>query len=282
MALDPAEYHALLRLLDSKRFDNPQVFDVIRDRVSSIREVAREIRTAVEEEKEFSDEVVERGRAIVADELQDQDNFGRFVNLPTSDPERSEQAQSVVNMLRQRHGLADYVVRKRRGPVGGLPQRKPQEIALETTGLQTLLSDIAESVVLDMVSSFEDQRYRNLTMWSLLLALCATPGALMEIVKGVSPVLVEQLGPHIAEVLGAPHDKDGLPTGDARLRWLVGIARKYSTEKLLIFVFIILPSLIIFTKFDKSSERGRFIPIPKSESTMILANDNCSYNCSSK
>ncbi|MED5465691.1 MAG: SNF2-related protein [Myxococcota bacterium] len=236
MALDPAEYHALLRLLDPKRFDEPKAFEVIRSRVTSIREVAQQLRLAIDQSKPFSPELVERALEVLADDPEDQARFKVFAAHAPGAPEREVEAEDVITSLRQRHGLADYVVRNRRGPVGGLPQRLPRVEGLEPTELQSVLIDIGESVVIEMVSGISDPMERNRTMGRLLRALWATPGALMEIVRSVSPVLVEQLAPHIEQVLRAPLDDQGLPTGDSRLRWLVETIRRHPDEKLLVFV----------------------------------------------
>lgn len=236
MALDPAEYHALLRLLDPKRFDAPEAFGVIRQRVSAIRAVAQELQLSVAEGQPFSPDLVTRVLEVLADDPEDQAAFRKFAELTPGTSERVIEAEEMITVLRQRHGIADYVIRNRRGPVGGLPQRLPQTVGLEPTELQSVLMDIGETVVLEMVSGIDDPEERNRTMGRLLRALWATPGALKDIVKSISPMLAEQLGPHIEQVLCAPLDEAGLPTGDSRLRWLMETLRAHPGEKLLVFV----------------------------------------------
>jgi hypothetical protein len=237
MALDPAEYHALLRLLDPTRFDDPASFETVRYRVSVIREVARCIGVGLAEGRPLGDSVIRAGLDVLGDDREDKKAFKKLAAMDPEDAQRPAVAEGVMQALRHRHGLADYVVRNRRGPVGGLPERKPQTFALEATEAQAVLIDVGESVMFELVEAIEDPRDRSRTLGTLLRALWATPLALSEVLEPISPELVRELQPVIARVTDAPLDNAGLPTGDARLRWLVELLRGLDEgEKLLVFV----------------------------------------------
>ncbi|MBT6176261.1 MAG: DEAD/DEAH box helicase family protein [Deltaproteobacteria bacterium] len=236
MALDPAEYHALLRLLDRDRFEDPTAFGAVRERVAGLCAAARHLAFSVDHSESIDDVTADLTRELLADAPEDLELFEELLSLDPSDGKRAEQGEQVLDLLRDRHGLTDYVVRNRRGPVGGLPQRQPHTIALEPTEMQDILIDVGESVVLEVAETITDDAERYRTMGQMLRAMWATPGALLEIARGISPILVQQLEPHVLGVLNEPADSDGLPTGDARLRWLVQLIRKSGGEKLLVFV----------------------------------------------
>ncbi|MEZ4272267.1 MAG: helicase-related protein [Myxococcota bacterium] len=237
MALDPAEYHALLRLLDPGRFDDPRAFKSITQRVGRIRDLGQQIANAMEQNKVLPKAAQAKAQEIFADDEEDKANLQRFVKPKATIKERAESAEGLLESLRQRHGLADYVVRNRRGPVGGMPQRCPQVFALEPSEVQEQVIDIGEGVMFDLVSGLEDPAERYATLGSLLRALWSTPRALLDILQPISPNLAAQLAPYIAKVVAAPLDQEGLPTGDTRLRWLASLIRRQEDgDKLLVFV----------------------------------------------
>jgi len=237
MALDPAEYHALLRLLDPARFDNPATFEQVRYRVSVIREVARCVEQAVSEGRPVGASVEKAALEVLSDDVADKRKVRDLVKADPDDDGRAAIAEEVLEALRHRHGLADYVVRNRRGPVGGLPQRFPETFALAPTRGQAILIEVGESVMLELASALPPGKMRTSMIGQMLRALWATPRALTEVLEPISPELVETLRPHIAKVTDAPLDADGLPTGDVRLRWLVEQLRALEArDKLLVFV----------------------------------------------
>lgn len=235
MALDPAEYHALLRLLDPTRFDDPSAFEAIAQRAAIIRDVGRQVGAAIEGTplpKSFNADATK----VLEDDPDDLQLLERLVKAKPSAKDYKETAGRVLEALLQRHGLADYVVRNRRGPVGGLPQRKAQTIALAPSEMQDALIDVGESVMFDLVGSMTGIE-RSATLGRLLRALWATPRALADIMMAISPPLVKELAPLIEKVTKAPLDAEGLPTGDMRLRWLVQQVRGLAPgDKLLVFV----------------------------------------------
>ena len=237
MALDPAQYHALLRLLDSVRFEDPKLFASTTQRIELIREVARSLSQALQEERPLLGRAEKAAREIFSDDADDWARFEQLMALPSGAEERQVLATQVLEALRHRHGLADYVVRNRRGPVGGLPERRPKVIPLTPTEKQATLIEVGESVMLELAQTIDDKRQRNQTLGELLRALWATPRALTEVLQPISETLVTELEPLIKAVAGAPADSRGLPTGDARLRWLVETIRGPAAhDKLLVFV----------------------------------------------
>ena len=237
MALDPAEYHALLRLLDPTRFDDPADFAAVAERAAAIREAGQKVAEAAADAKALPRPVQKSVLELLGDDPDDVDAVKKLAGLKAGARERRALTDDVLGRLRERHGLADYVVRNRRGPVGGLPERRPEVQPLELTPMQDVLVDVGESVMLELARTSADRRERNKTVGELLRALWATPRALVDILEPISPELVRELLPHITQVTDAPLDKSGLPTGDARLRWLVGLLRKLADgDKLLVFV----------------------------------------------
>lgn len=235
MALDPAEYHALLRLLDPTRFDDPSAFEAIAQRASIIRDVGRQVGAALEGGT-LSKSVYADAVKVLEDDPDDLEVLERLFKTKPSAKDYKELAGRVLEALLHRHGLADYVVRNRRGPVGGLPQRKPQTIPLVPSEKQDQLIEVGEAVMFNLVSSMTGAE-RNATLGRLLRALWATPRALADILMQISPALVKELAPLIEKVTKAAPDAQGLPTGDARLRWLVQQLRGLTKgDKLLVFV----------------------------------------------
>ena len=236
MALDPAEYHALLRLLDPERFDAPQAFEQVTEHVTKIRNAARAVQASVAAKKALPKKVQDQVRKLLSDDDEDLQNLAAFLQIKPGASQRIDASEEILAMLRERHGLADYVVRNRRGPVGGLPDRQPQTFALEPSEVQQEVLELGEGVMFELAKTFESPRESHRTLGRLLRALWATPRALLDILKPLSPSLASQLAPHIAKVVSAPLDADGLPTGDVRLRWLVQLLRKKAKEKILVFV----------------------------------------------
>ncbi|MBC7794838.1 MAG: DEAD/DEAH box helicase family protein, partial [Clostridia bacterium] len=235
MALDPAEYHALLRLLDPTRFDDPSAFEAIAQRASIIRDVGRHVGAALDGTplpKTFNSDATK----VLEDDPDDLQLLERLVKAKPTAKDYKQTASRVLEALLQRHGLAEYVVRNRRGPVGGLPQRKAQTIALEPSERQDALIEVGESVMFDLVGSMTGTD-RNAMLGRLLRALWATPRALADILMPISPALLKELAPLIEKVIKAPLDAEGLPTGDMRLRWLLQQVRALDPgDKLLVFV----------------------------------------------
>jgi len=237
MALDPAEYHALLRLLDPTRFDDPSDFAAIAKRAATIRDLGRDVAAALDAGKPLGKSAYKQALSLLKDDQDEVDALESFVARKATKAERRRAASAVLAGLRERHGLADYVVRNRRGPVGGLPERKPLVFGLSASPAQEALIEVGESVMLELARTVREPRERNRQVGELLRALWATPRALRDILAPLSKELVRELEPHIARVAEAPLDKQGLPTGDARLRWLVSLIRELpSGEKVLVFV----------------------------------------------
>ena len=233
MALDPAEHYALLRLLDPERFEEVNAFDDVRTRVDALSALARQLQETADGQAADLDTL-----ASLEELLEDSDDdLSLLERWKAADSEESlELRAQLISRLSERHGLADYVVRNRRGPVGGMPKRVPHLIPLEPTELQDILIDTGESVVLELADDIEDEAKRYDQMGKMLRALWSTPGAILEIARSISPVLDQQLRPHVLEVTQAPKDEKGLPTGDARLRWLVKLIRESMNAKILVFV----------------------------------------------
>ena len=237
MALDPAEYHALLRLLDPVRFDDPAAFGNVAERAGRIRAAARDLDAALAEAVAIPSEVTAEVGSLLADDGEDGAAFASLCALAPTDDARRRVAEPVFDALRQRHGLAEYVVRNRRGPVGGLPNRRPEVFPLEPTPLQGVLIDVGEGIAVELAAGLASSRQRALALGGMLRALWATPRALDDLVRPHSVALANELATHIDLVCGAAVDEDGLPTGDARLRWLVQVIRGVPAgEKLLLFV----------------------------------------------
>jgi ATP-dependent helicase HepA len=237
MALDPAEYHALLRLLDPTRFDDPGDFAAATERAARIREVGQKLAQAVLEHKPVSRAVAKRAGELFADDALDTQALKQFLAKKPLARDRSAAAQDILALLRERHALADYVIRNRRGPVGGLPERHAEVQPLDATPMQDMLLEIGEGVIYDLARTIDERHERYKSLGELLRALWATPRALVDILEPFSPELVRELLPFIMRVSEAPLDKEALPTGDARLRWLVGVIwRVPPQEKLLVFV----------------------------------------------
>ncbi len=232
MALDPAEYHALLRLLDRARFDDPEDFAAIAERAKTIRELGHELT----DKKALGKKSLEAAQELLADDKEDAARLERFAAAKAGSA-KAALAEEVLTALRERHGLADFVVRNRRGPVGGLPERKPETFPLDLTPMQDVLIEVGEGVMLDLARTLDDPKERNQRLGELMRALWATPRALADVLTPFSKELVRELEPHIAKVVQAPLDRQGLPTGDARLRWLVQLILGLPEgEKLLVFV----------------------------------------------
>ena len=237
MALDPTEYHALLRLLDPARFDDPATFETVATRAATIRDLARHLAQAVDERTPIDKALEKAAAAALGDDAADHEALSALIAAKADAPNRFALSESVLAALRDRHGLTDYVVRNRRGPVGGLPQRQAQTFALEPPAPQELLLEVGESVMFDLAQTLTDPAESRRAIGELLRALWATPRALHDILRPYSAQLAKELAPHIEEVTGAPLDVNGLPTGDARLRWLVQTARALEDgNKLLVFV----------------------------------------------
>ncbi|MEE2961233.1 MAG: SNF2-related protein [Myxococcota bacterium] len=236
MALDPAEYQALLRLLNPERFDDPTQFEKTHLRISRLSELARKVVAWKSDECVLTEDDLRNIRDELGDFESDLSLVESLAVTVATDGDREEIANQILLALQDRHGLSEYVVRNRRGPVGGLPVRKPITIPLTPSPLQEILLEVGESVVFELVSEIESPRDRCDQMGRMLRAMWATPGALLEVARAISPVLVQQLEPHVKDVVTAPPDDEGLPTGDSRLRWLVEFIREQPNEKLLVFV----------------------------------------------
>lgn len=237
MALDPTEYHALLRLLDPTRFDDPTTFQAVATRAATIRDLARDLAMALDSDQALPQALLAATQEQLGDDADDQAALDAFVAAKPGTAQRRALAEPVLEALRQRHGLTDYVVRNRRGPVGGLPARKPEVFGLEPTELQEPLLDVGESVMFELAETIADPKLRYRAVGELLRALWASPRALLDILRRYSADLATELAPHVEAVTSAPLDLDGLPTGDARLRWLVQTVRALAPgEKLLVFV----------------------------------------------
>ena len=229
MALDPAEHYALLRLLDPERFEEVNAFDDVRTRVDALSGLAVSFRR-------LPMAVQIRYLASLEELLEDSDDdLSLLERWKASDTEASQELRAqLISRLSERHGLVDYVVRNRRGPVGGMPKRVPHLIPLEPTELQDILIDNGESVVLELADDIEDEAKRYNQMGKMLAHL-STPGAILEIARSISPVLDQQLRPHVLEVTQAPKDER---TTDRRCssRWLVKLIRESMNAKILVFV----------------------------------------------
>ena len=237
MALDPTEYHALLRLLDPARFDDPATFGAVADRAVAIRNVGGALAAAMRDAAPLAPAAGEQATALLADDPEDAASLAHWQQLPVDSPERDAVAEDLFVALRQRHGLADYVVRNRRGPVGGLPARLPKVFPLRAEEAQEALLEVGETIMLELADAHAESGQRGRVLGELMRALWATPRALLDIVRAYSAPLAAELAPYVAAVVDAPLDAAGLPTGDARLRWLVGQLRALGPgEKMLVFV----------------------------------------------
>ncbi len=235
MALDPAEYHALLRLLDPARFDDPNAFETVAARVAEIREVARLVAELPSSGKKLSASTKKRLAAVLED---DDEDAGLVEELTVAKGRALEESsERILGALRERHGLADFVIRNRRGPVGGLPQRLSELAPLEPSEKQEILVEVGEQVMMDLARSMDNEAECKMMLGKLLRALWGTPHAIADILTQFSEELAAELQPLIDDVVDAPFDEHGLPTGDVRLRWLVEKQRSLDPEdKLLVFV----------------------------------------------
>lgn len=237
MALDPTEYHALLRLLDPSRFDDPKAFDTVAARARDLRDAARLVAEADATESPLAKAVAASVEELLSDDADDVLSFKRYCSLSPETAARREALAPVLEALRQRHGLTDYVVRNRRGPVGGMPERRPEVVGLEPSDAQDMLLKMGEGIMLDLAQTMPDAQGQARALGELLRALWATPRALLDILQPYSPELAKEIAPFVQAVVGAPLDASGLPTGDTRLRWLVEQIRALPTgDKLLVFV----------------------------------------------
>ena len=237
MALDPAEYHVLLRLLDPVRFDAPGSFENVAERARGLRDVARGLQQSVEQKAAVDDGVKSAAQAALADDTEDARALQGLLAAKPASPSRAAKLAPVLEALRERHALADYVTRNRRGPVGGLPVRHAQLFALPLSDAQALLLEVGEEVVFELVQAVPDARARGRIAGELLRALWATPRSLIDVVRPYSEPLAQQLLPHVKAVTDAPLDDEGLPSGDTRLAWLVRQCRALAPkDKLLVFV----------------------------------------------
>ncbi|MEO0815295.1 MAG: SNF2-related protein, partial [Myxococcota bacterium] len=235
MALDPAEYHALLRLLDPSRFDDPSAFETIASRVAEIREVGRLVAELPDAEGPLDEETGQRLASVLED---DEDDAKLVGTLQKAKGQKLREASNeVLGALRERHGLADFVVRNRRGPVGGLPQRISELAPLEPSEKQEVLIEVGEQVMMDLARTMDNEQECNMMLGKLMRALWGTPHAIGDILAQFSEELAAELTPLIDDVVAAPFDEHGLPTGDTRLRWLVEKQRSLDPDdKLLVFV----------------------------------------------
>ena len=194
-----------MRLLDPERFEEVNAFDDVRARVDALSALARQLQKRPMAVGRF------RYPRLLEELLEDSDDdLSLLERWKASDTEESQELRAqLISRLSERHGLADYVVRNRRGPVGGMPKRVPHLIPLEPTELQDILIDTGESVVLELADDIEDEAKRYNQMGKMLRALWSTPGAILEIARSISPVLDQQLRPHVLEVTQAPKDEKG-------------------------------------------------------------------------
>lgn len=237
MALDPAEYHVLLRLLDPVRFDAPDDFADVAQRARGLREVARGLQQRVADATEVPQATVQAARAALEDDPEDTEALQTLLSRPADAADRAAALTPVLEALRERHALADYVTRNRRGPVGGLPVRHAELVPLPLSDAQALLLEVGEEVVFELVQAVAEPRARGRIAGELLRALWATPRSLIDVVRPYSEALAKQLLPHVKAVTDAPLDDEGLPSGDTRLAWLVRRCRALAPgDKLLVFV----------------------------------------------
>lgn len=237
MALDPTEYHALLRLLDPARFDAPEAFARVQQRVAGLRDLARGLVKAVEAEEPLATELLDTAHNVFADDADDAEQFDKWLKLDPQSIARKQKAQAVLDLLRERHGLAQVVVRNRRGPVGGMPARKPTVFALVPPEPQADLIDAGEGVMFDLAEWVDNPTRQRQVLGELLRALWASPRALVDIMRDYSPKLAEEMEAPVAAVVSAGVDSSGLPVGDSRLRWLVHrIQNLEAGDKVLVFV----------------------------------------------
>jgi hypothetical protein len=233
MALDPVEYHALLRLLDPMRFDDPAAFSAVSGRAASLRELALAVGQAQTDGTKLE---AASGRALLAMLKDDPEDQAAARALLAKDADRQALAAPVMEALRERHGFIDYVVRNRRGPVGGMPNRVPHVVPLTPSAAQETLLDVGEAVMFDLAQEMPEEQ-QSQALGELLRALWATPRALVDILRPYSASLVTDLQPAMDAVVQAPLDELNLPTGDVRLRWLVQLLRQQEAgDKVLVFV----------------------------------------------
>jgi ATP-dependent helicase HepA len=237
MALDPTEYHVLLRLLDRGRFDDPTKFTGAAERARSLRDVAKAVSDVVDARRAVPKAMVEAGAELLGDDGDDLALWKDFCRTKVADEARRRKLEPVLAALQERHSLSDYVTRNRRGPVGGLPERRAQTFALTPTPLQETLLDVGESIMVELAQSLPPPAQRAQALGEFLRALWATPRALLDILRPYSEELVTELTPYVEQVVNAPKDASGLPSQDARLAWLVQqIHALEPADKLLVFV----------------------------------------------
>ncbi len=232
MALNPENYHALLRLLDPVRFDAPERFARVVEQSQALRLLAKAVQGANQQGKVLNESMIALGLDLLGDTAHDAQIFQEFVAESSDDVAY----QQVIQALRQRHGLAEVVVRNRRGPVGGMPKRLPELHKIEPSEQQALLLEVGEEVLTAVVAGHPDESERRRFIGQLLRGLWATPKALDDILRPISPELADELAPHIDAIVQAPTCSKGLPTGDMRLRWLAQTLREKPMEKFLVFV----------------------------------------------
>lgn len=237
MALDPTEYHVLLRLLDRARFDDPARFDNVAMRAQQLRDIAKSLGDLVDRRRALPKELVAQGAALLADDPDDAELWTKFCRLKAQAADRKQKLAPIMAAFKDRHGLSSYVTRNRRGPVGGLPERRAQVVPLTPSPLQEALLDVGESIMVELAQSLPNQEQQNLALGEFLRALWATPRALLDILRPYSAELVAELTPLVDKVVHGAKDAAGLPQEDARLAWLAQQVKDLPKgDKLLVFV----------------------------------------------
>lgn len=237
MALDPTEYHVLLRLLDPVRFDDPERFNEVASRARDLRDVAKQLADLTDKRRALPKELVDQGAELLGDDAEDAQAFKAFSRLRATADDRRQQLLPILAALQDRHGLSTVVTRNRRGPVGGLPERRAQIVPLTPSPLQETLLDVGESIMVELAQSLPTAAQQHQALGEFLRALWATPKALLDILRPYSAELTAELTPLVDQVVHAGMDGAGLPSQDARLSWLVQEIRALPEgDKLLVFV----------------------------------------------
>ena len=235
MALDPAEYHALLRLLDPGRFGRAEDFETILSHQRAISNAGRQLQAVIDQSAGLDAKAAKTLRDVLGDDPDDVATLE--TTLKAKGKAAATPASQLMEGLRDRHGIAEFVVRNRRGPVGGLPVRKSECVGLEPGEAQEHLLEVGESLVIDLAKATAPGDEQLATVGRMLRALWATPEALLVEVEAVSKSLAHELEPLVKEVSTVQLDAEGLPTNDARLRWLVELLRRMPMgDKVLVFV----------------------------------------------